>query len=47
MVIVSLHDLNNKIGHLLDVREDVLDDLLHVALKKSLAILANKYEVAL
>lgn len=47
MVFVRLHDFNNKIGHLLDVREDVLDNLLHVSLKKSFAILANEYEVAL
>ena len=47
MVFVRLHDFNNEIGHLLYVREDVLDDLLHVALKKSLAILANEYEVTL
>ena len=47
MVFVRLHDFNNEIGHLLDVREDVLDDLLHVTIKKSLAILADEYEVTL
>lgn len=46
MVFVRLHDFNNEIGHLLDVREDVLDNLLHVSLKKSLAILADEDEVA-
>ena len=47
MVFVRFHDFNNEIGHLLYVREDALDNLLHVTLKKSLAILADEYEVAL
>ena len=44
---IRLHYFNNEIGHLLYVREDVLDDQLYVTLKKSLAILADEYEVAL
>ena len=44
---IRLHYFNNEIGHLLDVREDVLDDQLHITLKKSLAILADEYEVTL
>ena len=47
MVFVCLHDFNNEIGHFLYVREDVLDDLLHVTLKKFFAILADEYEVTL
>lgn len=46
MVFVRFHDFNNEIGHLLYVREDALDDLLHVTLKKTLAILADEDEVA-
>ena len=47
MIFVCLHDFNNEIGHFLNVREDVLDDFLHVTIKKSLAILADEYEVTL
>jgi len=47
MIFVCLHDFNNEIRHFLNVREDVLDDLLHVTIKKSLAILADEYEVTL
>ena len=47
MVFVCLHDFNNEIRHFLDVRENVLDDLLHVTIKNPLAILADEYEVTL
>ena len=44
---IRLHYFNSEIGHLLYVREDVLDDLLHVALKKLLTVLTYEYEVTL
>ena len=47
MNFVCFHDFNNEIGHFPNVRENVLDDFLHITIKKSLAILADEYEVTL
>ena len=47
MIFVRFHDLDNKIRRFPNIREDVLDDLLHVTTEKSFAILADEYEVAL
>ena len=42
---IRLHYFNNEIGHLLYVREDVLDDLLHVTFEKLLTVLTYEDKV--
>jgi len=47
MVFVRFHNLDNEIGHLLYVGEDVLNNFLHLTFKEALPVFADEYQMAL